>query len=302
MCKMKSALYIVAIFSFALVACTERIPETPMPNVNNGAITMVKASVNPLVLEGADGVGTYSWGEAKTLGIYGSAGVNEKYRIVKSTAGDSEAYFYGNVVDGDLTIYMPHSIEGGIKALDGRVQVLAEQNYYASALDHLMYNSTFLATTSTNEVVFDYYAGVVKLSISHKMSNISYVNVLVANGNVDEGYNGYLAGYLPLKGYEFGIDQANGVDNITIRNFPEGIDATVEAPVTAWIALAPGTYQNFLVQVGSSDGSAMNFPVAGPFVVERCKISDKVCEVKKVDHNNTMPDFGSEPGDFNKSK
>ena len=302
MCKMKSALYIVAIFSFALVACTQRIPETPMPDVNNGAITMVKASVNPLVLEGADGVGTYSWGESKTLGIYGLAGVNEKYRIVKSTAGDSEAYFYGNVVDGDLTIYMPYSIESGNQALDGRVQVLAEQNYYATALDHLMYNSAFLATTNTNEVVFDYYAGVIELRISYDMNNISYVKVLVANGDTEANYNGYVAGYLPLNGYELGIDQANGVDNIVVRNFPEGTNATVNAPVTAWLALAPGTYQNFLVQVGSSDGSAVNFPVAGPFVVERCKISEKVCDIKRVDHNNGMPDFGSEPGDFNESK
>ncbi len=303
MCKMKSALYIVAIFSFALVACTERLPEIQQPdNVENGAITMVKATVNPLQLEGVDEVGNYVWSEETTLGIYGSAGVNEYYRVVKSTTGDSEAYFYGNMVDGNLTVYMPHSIEGGTKALEGRVQVRAEQNYYATALEHMMYNSTFLATTTTSDVVFDYYSGIVKLLICHDVNNISFVKVMVANVNKDQAFNEYLAGYLPVEGYELGIDEANGVTAVTISNFPEGTNATVAAPVTAWVALSPGTYENLLVQIGDKDGNAVNFPVGGPFVVERCKISDKVCEIKKTYHNNGTDQFEGEEGNFNESK
>ncbi len=303
MCKMKSALYIVAIFSFALVACTERLPEKPMPNdVDNGAITMVKATVNPLQLEGADEVGTFVWGENHTLGIYGSAGVNEYYRVVKSTTGDSEAYFYGNVVDGNLTIYMPHSIEGGAKALEGRVQVRAEQNYYASALEHMMYNSTFLATATTNEVVFDYYSGLVKVLISYDMTDVSYVNISVANVNKEFSFNEYLAGYLPVLDYALGIDQANGVQTVSITNFPEGTNALESAPLTVWVALAPGTYENLLVQIGDKNGKAVNFPVRGPFVVERCKISQTVCEAKKNNYNNGVDDMVGENGSFNESK
>ena len=59
MCKIKSLLSIVAIFSLALVSCVERIPEKAMPNVDNGAITMVKATVEPLTLKGATGGGNY---------------------------------------------------------------------------------------------------------------------------------------------------------------------------------------------------------------------------------------------------
>ncbi len=304
MCKMKSALYIVAIFSFALVACTERLPEKPSPSVDNGAITMVKATVNPLQLEGADGgVATYVWGESHNLGIYGSAGVNEYYRIVKSTTGDSEAYFYGNAVDGDLTIYMPHSIEGGAKALEGRVKVRAEQNYYASALEHMMYNSTFLATTKTNEVAFDYYSGILKLSIVHNMNDVSNVKVMVANVSRDAAFSEYIAGYLPLEGYEAGItEQENGVTTVNIGNFPEGVNSTEEAPLTVWVALAPGTYENFLVQVANKDGYAVNIPVSGPFVVERCKISEQVCEVKMSDKNYGPDHFVGEEGNFNESK
>ena len=112
-----------------------------MPNVDNGAITMVKATVEPLTLKGATGVGNYKWNEAHTIGIYGTnAGENECYIPVKSTVGDNEAYFFGNVVGGDMTIYMPYVSEGNLAALDGRVIVPAVQKYYAEALDHLMYN------------------------------------------------------------------------------------------------------------------------------------------------------------------
>ena len=56
---MKSALYIVAIFSLALVACTERldVKDVPSDYNGNGATTMVKATVKPLSIEGLDGVG-----------------------------------------------------------------------------------------------------------------------------------------------------------------------------------------------------------------------------------------------------
>ena len=108
MFKMKSLFSIVAIFSLALVSCTERIPEKQMPDVDNGVITMIKATVNPLELQGVPGVGEYSWNETHTIGIYGTAaGENECYLPVKTTLGSSEAQFYGNEVGGDMTIYMP---------------------------------------------------------------------------------------------------------------------------------------------------------------------------------------------------
>lgn len=304
MCKMKSALYIVAIFSFALVSCTDSIPEKPAPDVEegNGAITMVKATVNPLHLKGADEVGTYAWSEETSLGIYGSAGANELYSVVKSTTGSNEAYFYGNVVDGNLTIYMPHSVEGGENALGGRVQVRAKQNYYATALDHLMFNSSFLATTTTNEVVFDYYAGLVKILLTHDMQSVNYVKVSAATIDKTAGYNDYVAGYLPVEGYESGIAQAYGETSITIENFPEGVNASVEAPLTVWVALAPGVYDNFVVEFGNAQGDTAVFPVEGEFAVERCAIAEKECVAKRVDHNNGTDDFEGVEGEFNEGK
>lgn len=306
MCKMKSVLCIVAMFSFALVACTERLPETQMPDVENGAITMVKATVKPLEVEGIEGVGNYSWNESSILGIYGSErGVNEDYSIVKSTAGESEAYFYGNVVDGDLTIYMPHSLEGGVNALEGRVQVRSEQNYYASALDHLMNNASFLATTANNEVEFDYYSGLIKVVINHNIKNISLVKVKVVN--INEGpYKDFLAGYLPVADFESGIYAENGVAEVSVKNFPEGFSATYkestdESSAVVWVALSPGRYENLVVEVTNKDGVKVVLPVQGPFEIKRCAISEKDCVAVRVDHNNGTDDFIGVPGDFNES-
>ena len=76
MLKMKSALSIVAIFSLALVSCVQRLPEVEQPNVDNGAITMVKATVKPLSIEGLSGTGTYKWDGSLALGIYGTSGIS----------------------------------------------------------------------------------------------------------------------------------------------------------------------------------------------------------------------------------
>ena len=306
MCKMKSVLCIVAMFSFALVACTERLPEAQMPDVENGAITMVKATVKPLEVEGIEGVGNYSWSEASVLGIYGSEmGVNENYSIVKSTAGESEAYFYGNMVDGDLTIYMPHSLEGGANALEGRVQVRTEQKYYATALDHLMNNASFLGTATSNEVEFDYYSGLVKVVINHDVENISQVKVKVVN--INEGaYKDFLAGYLPIADFESGIYEASGVAEVVIRNFPEGFSATYKAnsddsSATVWVALSPGTYENLVVEVENTAGDKVVLPVQGPFEVKRCAVCEKECVAVRVDHDNGADDFVGVPGDFNEN-
>ena len=60
---MKLLFCIVAMFSLALVSCTDRLPEKEMPDVDNGVITMVKASVEPLQLKGSTEVGNYAWNE-----------------------------------------------------------------------------------------------------------------------------------------------------------------------------------------------------------------------------------------------
>lgn len=296
MFKMKSALCIVAIFSLALVSCVERIPEKTMPNVDNGAITMVKATVKPLVIEGIAGTGAYKWDGLRTLGIYGtSGGVNECYLPVKSTAGSNESYFYGNVVAGDLTIYMPHSEEGGQRAIEGRVVVPSVQNYYADPLDHFMYNSTFLATTSTDSVEFDYYAGLVKILIKYDVEEIVSVRVLV--GNINTGYSEYIAGELSVVD---GLLDENysPSNNVFIENFG-GVGSSTENPLAVWAVVAPGLYENLVIEITDKNNVTITSPVSGPFEVSQCAVASNVCVAEKIDHNNTTDDFESEEGSYN---
>ncbi len=299
MFKMKSALYIVAMFSLALVACTERIANTEMPDVPNGATTMVTASVKPLVVEGIEATGYYKWGNETKLGIL-SAGENQCYLPVQSTTGDDEAYFYGNVVGGELTIYAPYSNENGTKAKSGRLAMLAEQTYYADALDHLMYNSTFLAKTSTDHVEFDYYAGLLKVVVNHeKTESISSVAISVGNIHNDEGqYNDYFVGdYSVVNGL---LDDENNRSGSVKVTFDGGFNAANENPI--WVALAPGKYENLIVAVSYSDGVSIVLPVQGPFEVKSKALAEKVCRAEKVDHNNGVDDFVGKEDQFDQDK
>ena len=298
MFKMKSVLCIVAIFSLALVSCTERIPEKEMPNVDNGVITMIKASVEPLQLKGAAGVGNFSWKETHNIGIYGTTiGENECYLPVKSTIGDNEAYFFGNAVGGNMTIYMPYVSSGSPAALDGRVTIPAQQQFYANEFDHLMYNSTFLAETKSDVATFDYHAGLVKVELHYDIPNITEVSVLVGNVTADGGYNDYCVGDLAVDKYaeEYLV---NGSNQVTVTGFPEGTNTTVAQPLTVWVALAPGTYENFVVEISNAE-MTISTPVKGPFVVEKCAIAENVCDAKEVKYDNGIGDFEGENGEFN---
>ncbi len=298
MFKMKSVLCIVAIFSLALVSCVERIPEKEMPNVDNGVITMIKATVEPLTLKGATGVGNYSWNETHSIGIYGTTiGENECYLPVKSTIGDNEAYFFGNTVGGNMTIYMPYVSAGSPAALDGRVTVPTQQNYYASPFDHLMYNSTFLAETKSEEATFSYHAGLVKVELHYDIPNVTEVSVFVGNVTPDGGYDDYCAGDIAVDKY---AEQylVNGSNQVTVNGFPEGFNTTIAQPLTVWVALAPGTYENFVVEISNAE-MTISTPVKGPFVVEKCAIAENVCDAKEVKYDNGVDDFVGENGEFN---
>lgn len=295
---MKLLFCIVAMFSLALVSCTDRLPEKEMPDVDNGVITMVKASVEPLQLKGTTEVGNYAWNETHTIGIYGSlVGENECYLPVKTTVGGSEAYFYGNAVGGELKLYMPYVSGGSQAALDNRVVVPAEQHYYADALSHLMYNSTFLGEGDVDAVSFDYHSGLLKIELYYDIQNITSVTVMVGNITTDGGYSKYLVGDISV---DEDVEEylVNGSNTLVIKEFPEGVNATVEQPATIWAALAPGIYEALVVEVSNGEITA-SLPVEGPFVVEKCAIAEKVCAAKEIPHDNGVGDFEGENGEFN---
>jgi hypothetical protein len=269
-----------------------------MPDVDNGVITMVKATVEPLTLKGATGVGNYKWNETHTIGIYGTTeGENECYLPVKSTIGDNEAYFFGNAVGGNMTIYMPYVSAGSPAALDGRVIVPVQQNYYASPFDHLMYNSTFLAETKSEEATFSYHAGLVKVELHYDIPNVTEVSVLVGNVTADADYDDYCAGELAVDKYAEEL-LVNGSNQVTVTGFPEGTNTTLAQPLTVWVALAPGEYENFVVEISNAE-TTISTPVKGPFVVEKCAIAENVCEAKEVKYDNGVGDFEGENGEFN---
>ena len=311
MLKMKSALCIVAIFSLALVSCVDRLADAEMPNDKNGAVTMVKALVKPVTLEGITGEGLYKWDGLNSIGINGtSKGVNERYLPVQSTIGGNETYFYGNEVAGDLTIYMPYSKDGGVRANDSRIVIPAVQKYYADPFDHLMYNSTLLGRTTNDVVEFDFYTGLVKVLLKYDIQDIVSVKVMI--GNIDEKYdNGTPEDTLddvPFTNYfagEYSIDNAtideayNPCAAITINEFAEGTNTTIDNPMVVWASVAPGIYQNLVIEITDKNNVTISSPVKGPFEVSSLAVASKECVAKKVNYNNGVDDMLPEDGNFN---
>lgn len=292
---MRSALYISVISALVLASCTKRLPEPQTPDVVNDATTVLSASVETLAMTGVSGAGEFIWNETHTLGVSGSElGANCKYVPVKSTIGLSEALFYGGAVKGEFTVYAPYSTDGAVAALDARVVIPTEQNYYAEALDYLMYNSCFYAKTTTESVKFNYHAGLLRINLAHALEDIQHVKVTVANLQ-ETGCNEGVAGH-----YATTADAEQPLTNpqpsVTVRNYDETLVSSEASPLAVYVLVAPGKYGNFVVEVGTK-AFTIAMPVKGPFVVEPLSITELTA--KKVDHNFDVDDFEGEEGEFN---
>jgi hypothetical protein len=160
-----------------------------------------------------------------------------------------------------------------------------------------MYNSTFLAETKSDNVSFDYHAGLVKVELHYDIPNVAEVSVLVGNVTANGGYDDYCAGDLAVDKYAEEL-LVNGSNQVTVKGFPEGTNTTLAQPLTVWVALAPGTYENFVVEISNAD-MTISTPVKGPFVVEKCAIAENVCDANEVKYDNGIGDFEGENGEFN---
>ena len=189
--------------------------------------------------------------------------------------------------------------------------MLAEQKYYADPFDHLMYNSTFLATTAENRVEFDYYAGLAKIVLKYDMSDIVSVTVRVTNIS-DGDFNDYVAGDYSVAETSLN-DEANRQSEVVVKiDEEEPFNTTVDNPAHVWAALTPGTYEHFVVIITPRVGESVLLPVEGiklvegttdkyeaePFVVKRCALSKEVV-AEKIDRNNGVEDLEQEDGSFN---
>jgi hypothetical protein len=196
-----------------------------------------------------------------------------------------------------MTIYMPYVSSGSPAALDGRVIIPEQQHYYANPFDHLMYNSTFLAETKSEVATFDYHAGLVKIELQYDLQNIQEVSVMVGNVTLDGDFDDNCVGEVAIDNYaeEFIV---NGKNHVVVTGFPEGTNTTVSNPLTVWAAMAPGVYENLVVEIVSAD-MTISSPVKGPFVVEKKGIAENVCVAKEVKYDNGVDDFVGEEGQFN---
>jgi hypothetical protein len=171
--------------------------------------------------------------------------------------------------------------------------VPTEQNYYADPLEYLMYNSCFYATTATETVNFDFHTGLLKIYLKHNLTNIKGLKVTVANLN-ETGCNEGVAGYLAVGESEQPL--VNPQPTIHVGNYEAGLNSSEASPLAVYVAVAPGKYGNFVVEV-ETEAFTLAMPVRGPFVVNPLAITELTA--KKVDHSFDVDDFESENGTFN---
>ena len=275
-----------------MVACSETLSKIEDPEVVNKHTTMVTAEVEPLVFAGLDDVSTYVWGASDRIGLYGSAkGNNSRYDLISTTEGEVTGRFYGESVAGEISAYFPYSKKGCPTLLDNRQPIANVQNYNASAIDHIYAHTIFIGTAADTHIVLSHNMGLLKITIPFEVKGIEKVRVSVKNLN--EGYDTALTGNVALLDSTTPLVEMAS-NYVEIPGVP-CLDTSAEAPVTLWALVAPGRYENFMVQL-SGEGWMMNKPVKGPFVVERAKV--KNCVVEDIKYDFGVGGFDNESGSF----
>ena len=115
--------------------------------------------------------------------------------------------------------------------------------------------------------------------------------------NAEGGYDDYCAGDLAVDNFAEEL-LVNGKNEIDVKGFPEGTNTSIDNPLVVWVAMAPGTYENFVVEIKNAD-MTISCPVKGPFVVEKCAITENAVEAREVRLDNGFDDFVGENGEFN---
>lgn len=292
---MRTVLRISILLAFCLVSCTKPLPEVVEPEITTNAVSKITVTFPELTIEGVAESYEFEWDANTYIGAYGSVqGSNEKYAATTETVGLSTAEFYGDAIEGNLTLYIPYSNKGDKAVAEGRLEIPVVQTYNADPLNMLRNTIKYIgvATSENPQAEFGYEAGLLKIQLKVVASSVESVSahVKTTNANNDAhpcGWYSLFENVTPRMKYES--------DAVTV-SYINGLRATPSAPLTVWAVVAPGTYENIVVSVVDGQKVIDTF-VKGPFVVEKCKVCDVVVTTDRYGYG--VNDFEAENGEYN---
>ena len=291
---MRTVLRISILLAFCFASCTKPLPEVTEPEVTTNAVSKVTVTFPALDVEGVDEVYEFEWNANTYIGAYGSVqGSNEKYAATVETVGLSTAEFYGDAIEGNLTLYIPYSNKGDKAIEAGRLEIPAVQTFNEDPLTMLCNTIKYIgvATSENPQASFDYEAGLLKIQLKVSASSVESVAAQVKT--VAKG-DAHPAGWYSL--FENVTPRmTNASESVTV-SYINGKRSTPSAPLTVWAVVAPGTYENIVVSVKDGE-KVVNSYVKGPFVVEKRKVCNVVVTADKYGYG--IDDFEAENGTYN---
>ena len=165
-------------FAAALCGCSGNT-STPREEIDLSGYTLFSANVESISF--ADGSALdQNWEDGDRIGVFGSeTGNNAEYYLRKSSVGQSEATFYGELVKGNVVAYKPYA--EGVSLIAGKipVEISRNQTYIrgSSLSDVLSWACERLTATLENEKLhFLYPAGI--LAIRFAFDETTDIDVL----------------------------------------------------------------------------------------------------------------------------
>ena len=292
---MRTILRISTLLAFCLVSCNVPLPDVTEPEVTTNAVSKVTVSFPALEVEGVDHDYEFVWDASTYIGAYGSVkGSNEKYAATVETVGLSTAEFFGDAIEGNLTLYIPYSNKGDKAVEAGRLEIPTTQVYNADPLSMLCNTIKYIgvATSENPEASFDYEAGLLKIKLAVSATSIESVSAQVKT--INAANDAYPCGWYSL--FEDVTPRMINESTTVTVSYIAGKSSTPSAPLTVWAVVAPGTYENIVVSVKDGEKVIDSF-VKGPFVVEKRKISEVVVTADRYGYG--VEDFEAENGSYN---
>lgn len=262
----------------AVLSCTEKLPVTPDPSVENQGICLVNVTMENT---------SFIWSAINSkMGVYSSAGANSEWRLRSMYDGcTGAAEFFGEAATGSIYAYYPYSSEGYAPCAQGRVYVPAEQKWCESFTAHMNYNNPYMvAALRDGDFLFKENLGAVHVSVKMDFpENIQYVSLSASeyiSGNYDitgEAYERITQGSKSIRVY--GIDKPS----------------TIAAPLDVWIMMPPGTYSGLFLAVAGDNESITAIIDDGLQIVAGAQTE---VDAREEHHDYEGGDFEAETVDF----
>lgn len=292
---MRTVLRISILLAFCLVSCTKPLPEVVEPEISTNAVSKITVTFPELTIEGVAENYEFAWDANTYIGAYGSVqGSNEKYAATTESVGLSTAEFYGDAIEGNLTLYIPYSNKGDKAVAEGRLAIPAVQAYEANPWNMLRNTIKYIGVATSEEphAEFGYEAGLLRIQLKVVTSSVESVTAYVKTTNSSN--DAHPCGWYSL--FESVTPRmTNASDKVSV-SYIGGLNSTPSVPLIVWAVVAPGTYENIVVSVVDGE-KVVDTYVKGPFVVEKSKVCDVVVTADRYGYG--VNDFEAENGEYN---